>query len=137
MVIWNDLDSVIASQEEVVLESLRRLPTQMVRSSRGGCESEMLQHTDVLEAINRSNLKPTVSNRTNKIDGPDGKVSLWVFGAWVKRGLKGITAVMREHPNLTKALTPFLSQKTEDPFLAIVVSRDVVFKPHRDPNDVR
>ena len=134
---WDDLDQVINLQEETALKAVSSSNPDGEEYAKELLNRATLTRTDVLNAVNRANLKPTVTNRMNKLEGNKHLVSLWVFGSWVKGGLRGITAVTRSHPNLTRLLTRYMSENSKGPFISVVVSRDCVFKPHRDPNDIR
>ena len=53
-------------------------------------------------------LKPMSNRRKSKVVGEPGVVNLWVFGAYVKGGLHGITRPSKDHPMLTRMLAKYM-----------------------------
>ena len=133
-----DWDDVLDFQEE---------SEGFVRGSQGIAEmtsesqaeallsEDCLEPQEVLEVVKAAHLKPMTIRRKSKVVGEPGVVNLWVFGAYVKGGIHGITRVSKDHPMLTRLLTKYMRQHAKGPFASLVVAENVAFKPHKDPNE--
>ena len=132
---WTNLEDFIVEQEKTsevnALLSCdgEEFARQLVEEDRAVTLEE------VNKALKEAQLPAVKTNRMNKVSNEEKMLDLWVFGSWKRGGLGGVTRVTKARPWLTKVLTNFMRQKTDEPFMAITVSQDVIFKPHKDPND--
>ena len=132
---WSDLDDLVVEQESLAEAN------KAVQSDGEEMAKQLLQKgdditlADVNRVLKEAKLPAARTNRMNKVNNAETKLNLWVFGGWKKGGLGGVTRIAHDRPWLTRVLTRFMKSQTSEPFMAITVSQDVVFKPHRDPND--
>ena len=131
---WDEMGRAAMAQEEAVAHRAvdAKDGEEFAKALMG---KENLTYVDIADVVARARLPCARTNRMNKIQNAGKQVNLWVFGAWSVGGLRGVTSITKERPWLTKILTKFISSQTSVPFLSFVVSQDVVFKPHQDPND--
>ena len=135
VVAWTNLEDFIVEQEKTAeVNALlscdgEEFARQLVEEDRAVTLEE------VNKALKEAQLPAVKTNRMNKVSNEEKMLDLWVFGSWKRGGLGGVTRVTKARPWLTKVLTNFMRQKTDEPFMAITVSQDVIFKPHKDPND--
>ena len=140
VVSWEDIAELARLQEEAepgghAAQMVRQEPEGEAEARALLDQPGPLNHVDVANVIRAVKLQPTITNRKNKVSNPESKLKIWVFGSWVQGGLHGITKITLERPCLARLLGRFMRKQTDNPFLSIAVSEDVVFKPHKDPND--
>ena len=93
----------------------------------------------VLTLLDKSNLKPQ-KKRRKVIGGAEGVelIHLWTFGLWSHGGCHGLTQMCTRRPFLTKVLCALMSNlENNSAFTSVVLARNVVFRPHRDSQNMR
>ncbi|OLP99844.1 Retrovirus-related Pol polyprotein from transposon TNT 1-94 [Symbiodinium microadriaticum] len=123
-------------EEESVVEVAKAVADTAEAVARERLQSDIpISHDELVKLIKLAELKPVTTRRSSKVVGQERVLRMWIFGAFVHGGKNGLTSLLRQRPHLARAIARYMVGKSSEPFATVVITENVAFIPHRDPND--